>query len=97
MKEKTKIGYMLITLCSVLFSTQAYCNLIKSIEVDWLSLSFSAQKMIVQNHVNALDSFRWQYLLLVAIRNRLGLAGDCKARNAWNEGKKSFKLEFGIQ
>lgn len=57
MKEKTKIGYMLITFCSVLLSTQAYCNLIKSIEVDWLSLSYSAQKMIVQNYVNVLDSF----------------------------------------
>ena len=79
MKEKTKIGYMLITLCSVLFSTQAYCNLIKSIEVDWLSLSFSAQKMIVQNHVNALDSFAlaipicwWRYGI------DLGLLGTAK-------------------
>lgn len=53
----SKIECILIAFCSVLFSTQAYCNSRKLIDVDWLSLSDSAQKIIVQDYVNALDSF----------------------------------------
>ena len=53
----SKIECILIAFCGVLFSTQAYCNSRKLIDVDWLSLSDSAQKIIVQDYVNALDSF----------------------------------------
>lgn len=41
----------------MLFSTQAYCDSIKSIKCGWLSISDSTQKMIVQEYVNALESF----------------------------------------
>lgn len=53
----SKIECILIAFCGVLFSTQAYCNSRKLIDVDWLSLSESAQKIIVRDYVNALDSF----------------------------------------
>ena len=55
MKVKTRC--ILLALLGVIFSTQAYCNSRKSIECDWLSISNSAQKIIVQDYVNALDSF----------------------------------------
>lgn len=55
--KMSKIECILIAFCGVLFSTQAYCNSRKLIDVDWLSLSDSAQKIIVQDYVNALDSF----------------------------------------
>ena len=57
MMKMSKIECILIAFCGVLFSTQAYCNSRKLIDVDWLSLSDSAQKIIVQDYVNALDSF----------------------------------------
>ena len=54
---KVKTQCILLALLGVIFSTQAYCNSRKSIECDWLSISNSAQKIIVQEYVNALDSF----------------------------------------
>lgn len=57
MNIMSRIGYVFIACCGVLFSPQAYCNSIKTIEVDWLSLPYSAQEKIVQEYVNALDSF----------------------------------------
>lgn len=57
MMKMSKIECILIAFCGVLFSTQAYCNSRKLIDVDWLSLSESAQKIIVRDYVNALDSF----------------------------------------
>ena len=53
----SKIGYILIALCGVLFSTQAYCDSIKPVDVEWLLISDSAQKVVVQDYVNSLDSF----------------------------------------
>lgn len=57
MKKMSKIGYILIALCGVLFSTQAYCDSIKPVDVEWLLISDSAQKVVVQDYVNSLDSF----------------------------------------
>ena len=54
-REKTR-GIFLVFLW-IMYCAQAHCDSIKSIEHDWLSLSDSAQKMIVQDYVNSLDSF----------------------------------------
>ena len=55
-REKTR-GIFLVFLLWIMYCAQAHCDSIKSIEHDWLSLSDSAQKMIVQDYVNSLDSF----------------------------------------
>ena len=49
--------YLFFVFLGIMFSTRAYCDSIKSIKCGWLSISDSAQKMIVQDYVNALDSF----------------------------------------
>jgi hypothetical protein len=54
-REKTR-GIFLVFLW-IMYCAQAHCNSRKSIECDWLSISNSAQKIIVQDYVNALDSF----------------------------------------
>lgn len=55
MKVNTRC--ILLALLGIMYSIQVYCNSRKSIECDWLSISNSAQKIIVQDYVNALDSF----------------------------------------
>ena len=55
MKVSTRC--ILLALLGVTYSIQAYCKSRKSIECDWLYISESAQKIIVQDYVNALDSF----------------------------------------
>ena len=49
--------YLFFVFLGILFSTRAYCDSIKSIKYGWLSISDSTQKMIVQEFVNALESF----------------------------------------
>lgn len=49
--------YLFFVFLGIMFSTRAYCDSIKSIKCGWLSISDSTQKMIVQEYVNALESF----------------------------------------
>lgn len=54
---KNQIICVLIAICCVLISSQACCDSKKTINVEWQLLSDSAQKTIVLDYVNALDSF----------------------------------------
>ena len=55
MKVNTK--FIFLAFLGTICYTQAYCGSIEPIGAGWMSISDSAQKMIVQNYVNALDSF----------------------------------------
>ena len=55
MKVNTK--YIFLTFLGIICYTQAYCDSIEPIGAGWMSISDSAQKMIVQDYVNALESF----------------------------------------
>ena len=55
MKVNTK--YIFLAFLGTICYTQAYCDSIDPIEAGWMSISDSAQKMIVLEYVNALESF----------------------------------------
>ena len=54
---KVNAKYIFLTFLGIKCYTQAYCDSIEPIGAGWMSISDSAQKMIVQDYVNALDSF----------------------------------------
>lgn len=54
---KVNAKFIFLAFLGTICYTQAYCGSIEPIGTGWMSISDSAQKMIVQNYVNALDSF----------------------------------------
>ena len=57
MSKRAKTRCLFLVFLGIMFSTRAYCDSITSIKCGWQSISDSTQKMIVQEYVNALESF----------------------------------------
>lgn len=54
---KIVIVLALISVATITMANHKYPSMLKTIEVDWITLSESVQKIIVLDYVNAIDSF----------------------------------------